>query len=53
MAALCADGVTEISHVHHLDRGYPDLVPHLRRLGATVERTGTPGAAPAGRHPAG
>jgi UDP-N-acetylglucosamine 1-carboxyvinyltransferase len=38
MAGLCTDGVTEISHVHHLDRGYPDFVGHLRRLGATVER---------------
>jgi UDP-N-acetylglucosamine 1-carboxyvinyltransferase len=38
MAALCADGVTEISNVHHIDRGYPDFVTDLRRLGATVER---------------
>lgn len=42
MAALCTDGVTEISHVHHIDRGYPDLVPDLRRLGATVERAAAP-----------
>lgn len=44
MAALCTDGVTEISGVHHVDRGYPDVVPDLRRLGATVERTAVPDA---------
>jgi UDP-N-acetylglucosamine 1-carboxyvinyltransferase len=42
MAALCTDGVTEISNVHHLDRGYPDVVSDLRRLGATVERVVVP-----------
>ena len=26
IAALCADGVTEVSHVHHIDRGYPYFV---------------------------
>ncbi|HEX6871383.1 MAG TPA: UDP-N-acetylglucosamine 1-carboxyvinyltransferase [Micromonosporaceae bacterium] len=39
IAALCADGETEISHVHHIDRGYPNFVADLRRLGAVVERT--------------
>ena len=38
VAALCADGVTEISGVHHIDRGYPDFVDDLRGLGAYVER---------------
>jgi UDP-N-acetylglucosamine 1-carboxyvinyltransferase len=38
MAALCADGVTEISNVHHIDRGYPDFVADLHRLGAAVDR---------------
>ena len=42
MAALCADGVTEISHVHHIDRGYPDMVADLRALGVTVERATAP-----------
>jgi UDP-N-acetylglucosamine 1-carboxyvinyltransferase len=42
IAALCADGFTEVSHVHHIDRGYPDFVSDLRRLGATVERTEAP-----------
>jgi len=44
MAALCTDGVSEVSHVHHIDRGYPDVVPDLRRLGAMVERTTVPDA---------
>jgi UDP-N-acetylglucosamine 1-carboxyvinyltransferase len=38
IAALCADGVTEISHVHHIDRGYPDMVSDLQGLGVDVER---------------
>lgn len=38
MAGLCTDGVTEISHVHHIDRGYPNFVADLTRLGAVVER---------------
>jgi UDP-N-acetylglucosamine 1-carboxyvinyltransferase len=42
MAALCADGMTEISHVHHIDRGYPDFVPNLRALGVKVERVAAP-----------
>jgi UDP-N-acetylglucosamine 1-carboxyvinyltransferase len=42
MAALCADGVTEISHVHHIDRGYPDMVDDLARLGVAVERALAP-----------
>jgi UDP-N-acetylglucosamine 1-carboxyvinyltransferase len=44
MAGLCTDGITEISHVHHVDRGYPDFVPDLQRLGATVERATAPDA---------
>ncbi len=42
IAALCADGFTEVSHAHHIDRGYPDFVSDLRRLGATVQRTAAP-----------
>jgi len=38
VAGLCADGTTEVGNVHHIDRGYPDFVADLRRLGATVER---------------
>ncbi|MEJ3747219.1 UDP-N-acetylglucosamine 1-carboxyvinyltransferase [Actinomycetes bacterium KLBMP 9797] len=42
IAALCADGMTEVSHVHHIDRGYPDFVPDLRRLGVKIDRTTAP-----------
>ncbi len=38
IAGLCADGVTEIANVHHIDRGYPDFVADLRGLGVAVER---------------
>jgi len=39
VAALCADGVTEIGHVHHVDRGYPNFVPDLQSLGVDIART--------------
>jgi UDP-N-acetylglucosamine 1-carboxyvinyltransferase len=42
IAGLCADGVTEVSHVHHVDRGYPDFVADLKALGVQVERTLAP-----------
>jgi UDP-N-acetylglucosamine 1-carboxyvinyltransferase len=42
IAGLCAEGVTEINHVHHIDRGYPDFVADLRGLGALVERVPAP-----------
>ncbi|MFY1596122.1 UDP-N-acetylglucosamine 1-carboxyvinyltransferase [Micromonospora sp. WMMD737] len=42
IAGLCAEGVTEVSHVHHVDRGYPDFVADLRALGIEVERGTAP-----------
>jgi UDP-N-acetylglucosamine 1-carboxyvinyltransferase len=42
IAALCADGVTEVSSVHHIDRGYPNFVDDLRGLGARVDRVEAP-----------
>lgn len=38
IAGLCAEGVTEVAQVHHIDRGYPDFVADLRTLGVPVER---------------
>lgn len=38
IAALCADGDTEIRDAHHIDRGYPNFAVDLCRLGAAVER---------------
>ncbi|MEU7865972.1 UDP-N-acetylglucosamine 1-carboxyvinyltransferase [Dactylosporangium sp. NPDC049140] len=42
IAGLCADGVTEIRHVHHIDRGYPSFESDLRALGVEVERSAAP-----------
>jgi UDP-N-acetylglucosamine 1-carboxyvinyltransferase len=42
VAALCGDGVTEVSHVHHIDRGYPTFAADLTSLGAHVERVQAP-----------
>ncbi|MGA5303114.1 UDP-N-acetylglucosamine 1-carboxyvinyltransferase [Nucisporomicrobium flavum] len=38
IAGLCADGITEVGEVHHIDRGYPDFVSDLAKLGVDVER---------------
>ena len=38
IAALAADGTTEISDIHHLDRGYEALAEKLRALGASIQR---------------
>ena len=38
VAALAADGETVVSGVHHVDRGYDDLVGRLVALGADIER---------------
>jgi len=42
IAGLCAEGATEVSHVHHIDRGYPQFVEQLRALGAKAERSTVP-----------
>jgi UDP-N-acetylglucosamine 1-carboxyvinyltransferase len=41
LAALCADGRTEVWDVEHIDRGYPRFVENLRALGADVARVST------------
>ena len=38
VAGLAADGVTTVSGVHHIDRGYDDLVGRLAAVGAGIER---------------
>ncbi|WP_091370519.1 UDP-N-acetylglucosamine 1-carboxyvinyltransferase [Actinokineospora alba] len=38
MAGLCAEGVTEVWDVFHIDRGYPMFVENMQRLGADVRR---------------
>jgi UDP-N-acetylglucosamine 1-carboxyvinyltransferase len=41
-AALAAEGVTEISGTHHIDRGYMDIVGKLATLGADIIRVPSP-----------
>jgi UDP-N-acetylglucosamine 1-carboxyvinyltransferase len=38
VAALCAEGTTELHQAWHVDRGYEDMVGKLTRLGARVRR---------------
>jgi UDP-N-acetylglucosamine 1-carboxyvinyltransferase len=38
IAALCADGVTEIGNVRQIDRGYERIDERLRELGARIDR---------------
>ncbi len=38
IAALCAEGVTEIADMQHVDRGYEDFEAKLEGLGAEVRR---------------
>lgn len=40
VAGLAADGETSVAGVHHIDRGYDDLVGRLTALGADIERVG-------------
>ena len=38
LAGLVADGKTRIGYIHHIDRGYDDLVAKLVALGADIQR---------------
>ena len=38
VAGLAAEGETEITGIHHIDRGYDDLVGRLAAVGAHIER---------------
>jgi UDP-N-acetylglucosamine 1-carboxyvinyltransferase len=38
IAALCADGVTAVADMYHVDRGYEDFEEKLTSLGAEVRR---------------
>ena len=38
VAGLAAQGVTEISRIYHLERGYEDMVGKLQTLGAKVSK---------------
>ncbi len=38
LAGLAAEGITEVSRVYHLDRGYERIEEKLARLGANIKR---------------
>jgi UDP-N-acetylglucosamine 1-carboxyvinyltransferase len=38
LAGLVASGTTEVTELHHVDRGYVDIVGKLRALGADIAR---------------
>ncbi len=38
IAGICADGVTEIYNLEHIDRGYEHIEEKFRRLGANIVR---------------
>ncbi len=40
LAGLVASGETEVGYLHHIDRGYDDLVTKLCRIGADIKRVG-------------
>lgn len=44
MAGLVADGVTTVSDIYHIDRGYERFVEKLCSIGARVERAEVPDA---------
>jgi UDP-N-acetylglucosamine 1-carboxyvinyltransferase len=41
IAALCADGVSEMGNIRQIDRGYERIDERLRALGARIERVVT------------
>ena len=38
LAGLLANGITEVSHIHHLDRGYEKIEDKFVKLGAKINR---------------
>jgi UDP-N-acetylglucosamine 1-carboxyvinyltransferase len=38
LAGLCADGVSDVYDVFHIDRGYPRFVRNMANLGAEIQR---------------
>ena len=40
LAGLAARGITEVSRVYHLDRGYELMEEKLSQLGANIKRVG-------------
>ncbi len=46
LAGLAAEGVTEVSRIYHLDRGYTRMEEQLNALGARIERVREESKAP-------
>jgi UDP-N-acetylglucosamine 1-carboxyvinyltransferase len=46
LAGLVAEGVTDVTEIHHIDRGYVRFEEDLAALGARVERIEVPGECP-------
>ncbi len=42
LAALCAEGTSEVYGIDHIERGYEKLDSKLQRLGSRIERVGEP-----------
>lgn len=42
IAALCAEGTTEIEDIYHIERGYENIEGKLRALGANIRKITTP-----------
>lgn len=42
IAGMAASGVSEIEEIHHIERGYEDVVEKFRSLGALIERKDFP-----------
>jgi UDP-N-acetylglucosamine 1-carboxyvinyltransferase len=42
LAGLVADGVTEVTDIRHIDRGYVRFDEQLRQLGARISRAPAP-----------
>jgi UDP-N-acetylglucosamine 1-carboxyvinyltransferase len=40
LAGMAAEGITEVSRVYHLDRGYERIEKKLSKLGADIKRVG-------------
>ncbi len=49
MAGLAAEGVTRIQEIHHIQRGYEDMVQKLRGLGADISEEEAPEDGESGR----
>ena len=45
LAALVAEGKTEIEDIHHIERGYDDIVAKLSAIGASIKKITVPDTA--------